>query len=64
LTAYNVNTSSVVFQIMKSGSIEVGGVQVISDTGNLTPSDGVTGSWTTVDGKTITATNGIITGIV
>lgn len=30
----------------------------------LSPGNAVTGTFTTVDGKTITVTNGIITGIV
>ena len=45
-------------------SLQIGGTERISSAGVFTPSNGVTGTWTTSDGKTITATNGIITSIV
>ena len=45
-------------------SLLIGGATIIDSSGNVASANGVTGTWTTVDGKTITATNGIITSIV
>lgn len=48
---------------ISAGGLSIGGTTRISSTGTFTPSNGVSGSFTSADGKTITVTNGIITGI-
>jgi hypothetical protein len=57
----NVINSS---RVADFASIKIGGTERISSAGVFTPSNGASGTWTTTDGKTITAVNGIITGIV
>jgi hypothetical protein len=48
---------------ISSGGLLINGTTRISSTGTFTPSNGASGSFTSADGKTITVTNGIITGI-
>ena len=61
IRATGTSTSKIIFN--GGGDLDIGSSD-IKTTGDITGGNGATGSFTTVDGKTVTVTSGIITAIV